>query len=84
MEKNKFNNWVKNNKVLVPIIFWGGLILIVVVLYSLKNTKSDIYHEKECENLTGAKRDYCIQQIDKQTQAEEDNTKSKEIRNILP
>jgi hypothetical protein len=84
MKNNKLNNWIQDNKVLVPVIFWGGLILIIILFLLSRDTKPDIYHEKECGNLIGTERDYCIQQIEEQMRAEDNYYKSKEVRNIIP
>lgn len=57
-------------------------LIIAVVMWFKGPTGPDIYHNNECGSFVGVERDYCIQQIDEQRQAEEDYYKSKEIRNL--
>ena len=71
-------NWIEKNKVLTFILFWGGLILIIYLLSSIRDNSPDFFARyKTCESLLGNERLTCEQQIDEYLKQEEEFNQQK-------
>ena len=74
----ELKTWVEKNRVLTFVIFWGGLILIMYLLSSIRDNNPDFSARyKTCESLLGNERLKCEQQIDEYLEQEEEFNQQK-------